>query len=211
MSRDTHSSLFGLPSAPRMGVTCTSHHLAVPIIVSDWPTKCPRPPARAAATAALAWVWPSSSQKSGQAQPRMALKSLTSNKRMPRSLMKVRLASRSSTLMQSPDAASTLRKNSASARCASAACRSPVMSRKILKNPTCAPSLSRKGTILPLPQNSEPSFLRYSRSPSARPVARACFISAAKRWSAWSCRVESRSADSPRMAWADQPKRVSAP
>ncbi len=115
-SRETESSRSGLPSAPRIGVTCTSHQRGEPACVGALPWKCPSPPALAASTAARASTSPLPCQKSGHRQPRIALKSLTSMRRCPRSLMKTRLASRSSTLMQSPDAASTLRRNSASAR-----------------------------------------------------------------------------------------------
>ena len=77
-------------------------------------------PRRAASIALIASAWPSPRQKSGQGQPEAALKSLTSITRRPPSLMKVSLPSRSSTLMQSVELASTPDRNASR----STACRS---------------------------------------------------------------------------------------
>ncbi|RMR96970.1 hypothetical protein ALP75_201377 [Pseudomonas syringae pv. actinidiae] len=101
MSRDTHRIFSGLPSLPKIGPTCTCHHLTVPAMVCAEPIKLAFWPARAASTAAMASRLPWSCQKSGQGQPTISLKSLTSMTRWPPSLMKVRRESRSSTLMQS--------------------------------------------------------------------------------------------------------------
>ena len=72
--------------------------------------------------------------------------------------MKVSLASRSSTLMQSLEEASTLRMNSASARFFSAAWCCPVQSRRILMKPCRVPAWSRNGIISPLAQKRLPSL-----------------------------------------------------
>ena len=125
--------------------------------------------------------------------------------------MKVSFASRSSTLMQSPEAASTLRRNSRSACWAAAASRSRVRLRTRLTKPRCASAASRRGSISLWPQKGAPRFVRCQRSSSARPVSSAHFISFEARCRARSSGVKRQSAEAPIMSCADQPNICSAP
>ena len=211
MSRETANRRSGRPSAPRIGVTCTSHHFGVPLRVSAGPWKCPVPPDRAVQNAALASACACPCQNPVQSRPSTWLKSSASITARPPSFMKVSRASGSSTLMQSAEEARTPRMNAASACSLAAAFRSAVRSRRIFRKPSCRPPSSISGIISPLAQNRVPSLRRCQRSSAPRPCRRAAPISFSGMPSATSSSVKNTPAGRPRISASDQPRIRSAP
>ena len=210
MSRDTASSLSGRPSAPAMGVTCTSHQRGLPAIVGASPWKCPIPPAAAAAMAATTSACCPPCQESCHGQPCMAAKPSTSMLRWPPSLMNSRRPCRSSTLMQSPEDSRTLRTNSESACCASAAfCAGPA--RKIRMKPCTASASSSSGISSQVSQTWEPSLCRCHLSSTWRPCCKAAALPLCGTLAAQSSGVKNKASGWPSASASVQPRMAQAP
>ena len=161
-SRETASSRSGLPPDSGMGLTTTSHHLGVLVIlVAKYPMKRPVPPFRADSTAVCAASRSSPSQKSNQELFTNGPNPQISSCCMPPSFMDRRRPSKSSTLMQSRLQAIKRRLKSSLWRSASCACfRSLMSSESAIMNRGTLSVPGTRETLL-LTQIKLPSLRRY--------------------------------------------------